>query len=456
MLCGESNESFCFFFQKEARSFLTRKNQKIFIHQHMREMRRMAARRRDILGGLGLGLAAAVAPGWTRAARAANPTRNQPDTSTLVFGALFPATGAMAVLGDECLRGVQLATDLCNEGGGLFGRQITLALGDASDPDRAVSEARRLISDAQPALIFGTGDSALSLGASEASEGSGIPYWELSATMPSITARGFHYLLRVCDTQTGVAERCFEAAATIVAPAQQRAATSLSVVLLYADDGAGSALVPLVLAAAHGRGMAPPVTIAYQPDGGNFTALAARLAAMKPDVVIHHGNAEEVVLFFESLATQRWRPRALIGATAAYGSLETAAMIGPAFDGTLAVGVVPYGTDARLAPEAAMIALLYAQRYGAQPRSGLSLSHFAGAALCFDALRRAGSSDKDRVLGIARSMQLDRGGLANGWGAQFGTGGQNLRAFSCLSQWQDGRVVALLPSDGAAGRYRPL
>jgi len=415
----------------------------------------MAARRRDILGGLGLGLAASLAPAQWDAALAAN-ARQPADDKTLPVGALFPATGPLAMLGDECLRGVQLATDLCNEGGGLFGRQIVLALGDASDPDRAVSEARRLISDAQPVLILGTGDSALSLGASEVSEGSAIPYWELTATMPSITARGFHYLLRVCDIETGIAARCIEAAASVVAPALARPPGGLSVVLLYADDSTGSTLVPLVMASAHRRGMAPPVTIAYQPDGANFGALAARLAAMKPDVVIHHGSSEEVVLFFEGLATQRWRPAALIGTTAAYGSSETAAMIGPSFDGTLAVGVVPYSADARLAPEAAMIALLYEQRFGAKPRSGISLSHFAGAALCFDVLRRAGSPDKDKLLGVARGMQLDRGGLANGWGALFGTGGQNERAFSCLSQWQNGQAVALLPAAGAAGRYRPL
>ncbi len=420
----------------------------------------MAARRRDILGGFGLGLglnlAASLAPGWSPAARAANATRQSGAGNTLSVGALFPATGPLAAMGDECLRGVQLATDLCNEGGGLFGRQIVLALGDASDPDRAVAEARRLISDAQPVLMLGTGDSALSLGASEVSEGSAIPYWELSATMPSITARGFHYLLRVCDIETGIAARCIEAAAGVVAPALSRPPGALSVVLLYADDGPGSTLVPLAMAAARRSGMAPPVTIAYQPDGAVLTALAARLAAMKPDVVIHHGSPEEVVLFFAGLATQPWRPAALIGATAAYGSSETAAMIGPSFDGTLTVGVLPYSADARLAPEAPMIALLYEQRFGAQPRSGLSLSHFAGAALCFDVLRRAGSADKDRVLAVARSLQLDRGDLANGWGAQFGTGGQNLRAFSCLSQWQNGRAVALLPAEGAAGRYRPI
>ena len=130
--------------------------------------------------------------------------------------------------------------------------------------------------------------------------------------------------------------------------------------------------------------------------------------------------------------------------------------LGPSFNGTLAVGVVPYSADVRLAPEAAMIALLYEQRFGASPRSGLSLSHFAGAALCYDVLRRAGSADKDKTLAVARSMRLDRGDLANGWGALFGAGGQNLRAFSALSQWQNGEAVTLLPAEGAAGRYRRL
>jgi branched-chain amino acid transport system substrate-binding protein len=442
------NESFCPLLQKEALSGLLRETW---------SLERMAARRRDLLGGLGLGVGLNLAASFMAAgARAANTTRPTADGKTLTVGALFPASGSLAALGNECLRGVQLAADLCNEGGGLFGRQIVLALGDASDPDRAVSEARRLISDAQPVLMLGTGDSALSLGASEVSEGSAIPYWELSATMPSITARGFHYLLRICDIETGIAARCTEAVASVVALALSRAPGALSVVLLYSDDGPGTALVPLVLAAAHRSGLAPPVTVAYQPDSANFAALSARLAAMKPDVVIHHGSTEEVVLFFAGLATQGWRPHALIGATAAYGSLETAAMIGPSFDGTLAVGVVPYGVDARLAPEAAIVALLYEQRFGAKPRSGLSLSHFAGAALCFDVLRRAGSADRDKMLGVARGMQLGRGGLANGWGALFGTGGQNQRAFSCLSQWQNGRAVALLPPEGAAGRYRPL
>ena len=408
----------------------------------------MAARRREILAGTvaSLGLAA----GKPFAARAAGATHAAAARPPLVIGALFPMTGALAAQGNECLRGVQIATELCNAGGGLLGRPVSLALGDAADPDRAVAEARRLIAGKAPALILGTGASELSLGASEASEGSGIPYWELTATLPSVTSRGFHYLLRVCDIATDTADCLREALGRIIAPALHKPVASVSVALLYADDAGGSALQGLVQAASSRHAMAPPMSIAYQTGAADFNALAERLAVLRPEVLIHHGSAEDVVLLHTALAKRAWRPRALIGVSAPYGSSETAEMVGPAFEGTLAVGVVPFGVKARLAPDAAMVATLYEQRFGASPRSGLSLSHFAGTALCFDVLRLAKSADKDKVLGVVHGLALARGSLANGWGAQFGKDGQNLRAFAALSQWQGGKLVTLLPGAGAA------
>ena len=409
----------------------------------------MAAGRRTLLGGMAAGLASATMPGTSRGATPPRKTDN-----SIIIGALFPLTGPLATLGNECLRGVQLATDLCNAGGGLFGRQINLVQGDAADPDRAVAAARSMISDHQPVLIFGTGDSALSLGASEASEGSGIPYWELSATMPSVTTRGFHYLLRVCDTENGVADRAVEAAETLIAPAMRRSPMSLATTLLYSDGSSGMALLPLIAAAVQRRDMAAPTTIAYQSSDADFTAIATRLAAMQPDVLIHYGSSEDVVLLHAALSARHWRPRAMIGASSPYSSRDTAMMIGPALEGTLAVGVVPYSVNPQLAPNAAMVATLYEQRFGAAPRSGLSLSHFAGAGLCFDALRLAKTTDKDKVLAVVQALSLAQGTLANGWGALFGPGGQNLRAFTSLGQWQNGRLVSLLPQAGASGRFR--
>ncbi|MFC7612259.1 ABC transporter substrate-binding protein [Teichococcus aestuarii] len=97
-----------------------------------------------LLAGLGIGLGAGAAQAEIR------------------LGALYPFSGELAVLGDESWRGLELAVEERNAAGGIKGEKITLVRGDAVDNNRAVAEARRLISVAQVKAIFGTYSSARS------------------------------------------------------------------------------------------------------------------------------------------------------------------------------------------------------------------------------------------------------------------------------------------------------
>jgi branched-chain amino acid transport system substrate-binding protein len=411
----------------------------------------MSRSRREALAGLaavGLGLL-----GQDKAWAADTVARGQSEITPLRIGALFPATGPLASHGDECLRGVQLAVALSNQTGGIFGRPVTLVTGDAADADRAVSEARRLIAEGPPVLILGTGASALSLGATEVSEGSGVPYWELSAVSPGITTRGFRYLVRVCETQAGIADCALQAATRLLGADRAHPKAPLGIAVLYANDSNGTALAQLVTAAAHLAGLPAPEAIAYQADSADFSGIARRLQTLGPDVVLHQGDVEQVVLFYNALQTIRWKPRLVIGTSAAYQMSETAALVGAAFDGTVTIGVVPYRVGPQSAPQADAVAQAYAAAYGGPPRSGESLAHYAGTRLCFDTLARAGSPDRDKLIAAVKKTDLPLGALANGWGAAFGTGGQNTRAFACASQWQGGGPVALLPEATAAGRF---
>ena len=60
----------------------------------------MAARRRDLLGGLGLTMAASLAPRWAPGALAANASRQPSDDKTLSVGALFPGERSAGDLGE--------------------------------------------------------------------------------------------------------------------------------------------------------------------------------------------------------------------------------------------------------------------------------------------------------------------------------------------------------------------
>ena len=64
----------------------------------------------------------------------------------LRFGALYPFSGGLALLGDESFRGLELATEEINAAGGLRGMRVVLLKGDAVDAAQAVGEARLLFS----------------------------------------------------------------------------------------------------------------------------------------------------------------------------------------------------------------------------------------------------------------------------------------------------------------------
>ena len=136
-------------------------------------------RRRPLLAGL--------------AAMAAAPRIGLAQAAELRFGALFPFSGALALLGDESFRGLEVAVEERNAAGGVLGRQIRLAKGDAVDQAQAIAEVRRLMGAERVAAVFGTYASTLSFAATQVSELQGIPYFELGAISDPITIRGFQF-----------------------------------------------------------------------------------------------------------------------------------------------------------------------------------------------------------------------------------------------------------------------
>src|SRR5690606_432425 len=76
-------------------------------------------------------------------------------------GAVYPFSGALALLGQESFRVLVLAVNEHNEAGGLNGEKITVLKADAVDPTQAVSETKRLTSQ-DVAAVFGSYASGIS------------------------------------------------------------------------------------------------------------------------------------------------------------------------------------------------------------------------------------------------------------------------------------------------------
>src|SRR5579863_9167752 len=97
---------------------------------------------------LGLAGAALLAP----AARAA---------TALVCGAALPLSGGAALLGNEILRGIQLAADVVNAAGGIAGKPVPFFAADMPAPADATGVVNGLINASHAGVMFGSGDSAL-------------------------------------------------------------------------------------------------------------------------------------------------------------------------------------------------------------------------------------------------------------------------------------------------------
>ena len=114
------------------------------------------------------------------------------------IGALYPLSGPMALLGTHDMNGVELATEIFNERGGVKGKKVQLVKADVPTTDAARSEAERLINVEKIDVMFGTYSSSLSFVASAVTEKNKKIFWETGAIADNITQRNFKYLFRTC------------------------------------------------------------------------------------------------------------------------------------------------------------------------------------------------------------------------------------------------------------------
>lgn len=396
--------------------------------------------RRPLLGAVAM----AAMPGAARAQPAAE----------LRFGALYPFSGSLALLGDESFRGLELAAEERNAAGGVLGRQIRLVRGDAVDQNQAIVEVRRLMAAERVAAVFGTYASPLAFAATQVTELQGLPYFELGAIADPITERGFRYVFRTCPRASDFGAATVGAVADALAPALGAEARALRIAILHEDALYGQTVAGFQETQIRTRGLNQVEKLAYGARSVDLSSVVQRLRGVNADIVLHTGYQNDIVLFFRTLQEAGWRPRMVIGSGAGYSLTDTARAAGPAFEGVLNVDFTQFAVNERHAPGATQFVELYKRKYGSDPRSGHSLANYFGARVCLDAVQRAGGTDKDRIRTAVLSTDVEEGTTPTGWGVRFDERGQNTRARPFLLQWQGGRQVTVFPEEAAVAPLR--
>ena len=377
-------------------------------------------------------------------------------SGTIKVGALYPYSGALALLGDESSRGLELAVEEINAAGGIQGgKKIELVKADGVDPNQAVGEARRLISVVGVQAIFGTYASTIAFAASQVAELSGIPYFELGAISDPITERGFKYTFRTNPTAKTFASTIVDSIVDAIAPALGVKATDLRIAIIHEDSLYGTTVAGYQKQRAKEKGLNVVEVMPYSKNIVDMSSLMLRLKGARADVVLQTSYENDSVLFFRQMKEAGFKPKAVFGAGGGYSMHDTVVAVGAKnIEGALDVDFTQYKTNPKAAPGINEFVKKYQAKYNSAPRSGHSLTNYFGAMAIFHALDKARSMDKDVVRAELMKIDIPIGTTTTGWGVKFGPDGQNTRCVPFLMQWQNGELVTVYPPSAAVAKLK--
>ena len=192
-----------------------------------------------------------TAPAATALAPVATPTTSATAApaaggETIKIGVLFPLSGALGPSGQHNLNGAQVALDELNAAGGLMGKKLEFAVGDAPTTAAAVSEANRLISQEGVKVIIGTVSSSLALAAAPVSDRNNVVYWELEAVSDDLTNKGFRYMFRTVVPASGLGNEAANYTVKSVAPLMKVDPKDLKIGIIHEDGDYGTSVADSV------------------------------------------------------------------------------------------------------------------------------------------------------------------------------------------------------------------
>lgn len=372
----------------------------------------------------------------------------------LRMGALYPFSGALAQLGDESYRGLELAVDERNAQGGVLGKQIVLVKADAVDANQAVGEARRLTSVENVGAVFGSYSSALSYAATQVTELAGVPYFELGAVSDSVTDRGYQNIYRSNSTAKDFAYAMVDAVADVIAPQLEVDPKDLRIAIIHEDGLYGKTLGEFQSKRAEELGLNVVENLPYSAKAVDLSSLILRLRGAKADVVLQTSYQNDTILFFRQAKSAGFKPKAILGAGGGYSLTDTAKALGDTINGAFDVDFPQYNTNEAGAPGLGAFIESYKNKYNSEPRSGHSLANYVGANAFLDIIEQAGSMDADKIREAVMEYKKPVGTSATGWGFDFADNGQNKAATTTLMQWQEGKLLTVWPE--AAAVAKPL
>jgi|WetSurMetagenome_2_1015567.scaffolds.fasta_scaffold32319_3 branched-chain amino acid transport system substrate-binding protein len=388
------------------------------------------------------------------------------EEKTLKIGAVYPLTGSMAKMGNEELRGTELAIKEINDAGGINGCRIVLAKADAPDPNTAVSEAERLINLEKVPLIVGSYSSGVAFAASAVAERNRVVYWEMGGVVDDLVKRGFKYTFRTVNNQSGIANPPeptgiplslqSEAIKEVIAKRLGKDIKDITVALIHENSSYGTGSAAVVNSTLKSWGAKVVLKESYDAKTNDLSSLVLKIKKLDPDVLCGTTYINDAILFLKQCQEMNYTPKSIVFNGNA--TKEFVDGIGP----KIAEGLLTTENPQRIMNDAGTPGQKefyenYKKVYGTDPSSPHSLRSYVGTKALAEVLKNCiknGTINPDDFAKAAYSLDIPIGKTASGWGIKFlppgnPMAGQNYRSFGVLYVFKDGKSYAVYPSQFA-------
>ena len=356
----------------------------------------------------------------------------EPPHAPIRIGVTTSLTGSLAKFGVEQQRGMQMWVDDLNTRGALLGRPVELVLRDDGSDAAAVTRLyEQLITQDKVDFLISPYSSNLTLAAAAVAERHGVPMVTV-ASASDIWQHGYRNVF-------GLYTPAHANMDPVLALAKEQGLKTIA--LVYLDDDFPRNLAQGVRNSAAANGMSLVVDQQYSNDLTKMPALAARVAAANPDVVIVGSYMDDAVAFAKAAKIAGVKPK-LMAFSGAPALQEFGNKLGVAnVQGMLSTA--QWSRDVRV-PGGFDLAFRYARVHGEYPSYDAAGGYAAGQVI-EAAVRLAGTVDPSAVRDQLAKLKF-RSILGN---YRVDETGLQTAKSTYLLQWQDDHISLVYPPDVA-------
>jgi branched-chain amino acid transport system substrate-binding protein len=374
-------------------------------------------------------------------------------SGTWKIGALYPLSGNLAVLGNEALTGAEIALEMANEKGGFDGKKFELVKTDVTDPQKATTEARRLVKQENAQMLIGTYGSSIMLANAAVADQNKVIYWEGGAVSDDLVKQGYKYAFRTNDNTSAMATAMIDGIPDLAGKTLNKPVQELNVALVYEDSAFGKAIASVAQSRAKEKGVNISFVESYSASNSDYSSLVLKLQNKKPDVLLLSQYFNDAILFWKQARENNFNPKIVIASGTGQTTPDFYKGVGSDADGILVADVSSEINQSTLTEEAKNMLTEFNKRYkektGKNPASH-SIRNFISMHTLFEkVIPKAGSLDADKIRQAALSLDEPLGSTPLAFGIKFGEDGQNERIFNTIQQWQKGELITVWPKEYA-------